>query len=82
MRTTVNIDDHLLAEAKSMAARSHRSLGAIIDDGIRALRAQHQDPQRPVERPELPVDGGSGFVAGIDLEDREQLADILGDNAC
>jgi predicted transcriptional regulator len=82
MRTTVNIDDNLLAEAKSLAARTHRPLGAIIDDGIRALRVQRQNGQQLAETIELPADGGSGFVAGVDLEDREQLAEILGDNSC
>jgi hypothetical protein len=79
MRTTVNIDSHLLAEAKIEAARTHRSLGAVIDDALRVLLVEHASH---IERESfsLPTDGRSGLRPGIDLEDKEQLADLLGDN--
>ena len=31
-------------------------------------------------RVELPTDGGSGLQPGVDLEDREAMAELLGDN--
>jgi Arc/MetJ family transcription regulator len=37
MRTTVNIDEHLLAEAKAEAARTKRSLGDVVDDALWVL---------------------------------------------
>jgi metal-responsive CopG/Arc/MetJ family transcriptional regulator len=35
MRTTVNIDDDLLAEIKVIAGRRHASLGEVVDDALR-----------------------------------------------
>ena len=37
MRTTINISDPLLAEAKLLAAKTNRSLGSIVDDALRIL---------------------------------------------
>lgn len=82
MRTTVNIDDHLLGLAKTAAARTHRSLGAVIEDGLRVLLTPRRGEPDVLEGPALPVDGGSGFVAGVDLENKDQLAELLGDNSC
>jgi hypothetical protein len=36
-RTTVRIDDQLLADAKALAAQQHRSLNALIEDALRGL---------------------------------------------
>jgi len=80
MRTTVNIDDHLLAEAKVAAARGHRSLGDVIDDALRvALTPRH--PSEPSRRAvELPVDGNGGLQPGVDLENGASLAAALEDD--
>ena len=78
MRTTESIDDHLLSEAKQIAARSHRSLGQVIDDALRRMLAETSGvASTPVT---LPVHGEGGLVPGVDLEDKEQLAQVLGDN--
>lgn len=79
MRTTVSIDDHLLAEAKAVAARTHRPIGAVIDDALRVLFTS-SSAERASGPVRLPTDGGSGLQPGIDLEDKEQLAEVLGDN--
>lgn len=79
MRTTVNVSDHLLAEAKALAAASHRTLGELVDDALRAHLARHQQ-LRETRRVELPTDGGSGLQPGVDLEDREAMAELLGEN--
>jgi len=76
----VNIDDELLAEAKIVAARGRRSLGTVIDDALRAmLSARGETGARG--RVVLPTDGGSGLQPGVDLEDKDALAELLGDNA-
>lgn len=75
MRTTVNIDEHLLEEARQLAARSRRSLGDVVDDALRTLL--NQRPAPPGGRARLPVFGGSGLRPGVDLEDKEALADLL-----
>lgn len=75
VRTTVNIDDSLLQTAREAAARSGRTLGAVVDDALRLLLAE-----RPRERAgsvQLPVYGGSGLQPGVDLEDSDALATLL-----
>jgi hypothetical protein len=56
MRTTLAIDDDVLAAAKSLAARQHKSLGEVISALARqALRpaGHHQEARNGV--PLLPV---------------------------
>lgn len=80
MRTTVNIDDHLLAEAKVLAAKTSRSLGAVIDDALRTmLRRNIEGSAR--EEFQLPTHGTGGMRPGVDLEDKEALAELMSDNA-
>lgn len=80
MRTTVNIDDHLLAEAKVLAARTSRSLGSILDDALRAMLHRDTGPKaRQVF--ELPTHGHGGLQPGVDLDDKDALAELIGDNA-
>lgn len=79
VRTTVNIDDHLLAEAKQLAARSHRPLGEILNDALRVLLVE-RPPRGRRGRVRLPVDGGSGLQRGVDLDDREAMAELVGEN--
>ena len=80
MRTTVNIDDHLLAEAKILAARTSRSLGSVMEDALRAmLRCDAEERGRSEFR--LPTHGSGGLQPGVDLQDKEALAELMGDNA-
>jgi hypothetical protein len=78
VRTTVNIDDHLLAGAKILAAREHRTLGEIIDDALRATLARVERPAR--FRVALPVSGDPNGRFLIDINDKQALAEALGDN--
>jgi plasmid stability protein len=78
MRTTVNIDDHLLAEAKVRAARHNRSLGDIIDD---ALRRQFSAAERSDTSIALPTYGTRSTRPLVDIDDRDAVAEALGDNA-
>lgn len=78
MRTTVNIDDSLLTEIKLISARSRRPLGDVIDDALRLMLAQRTSA--PHARVPLPTYGRGGLHAGVDLEDTEALAEVLGDN--
>ena len=77
MRTTVTIDDHVLAEAKALAARQHRTLGEIIDDSLRATLAEQVKPRQRVK---LPTFGQPGDKPLVDILDKEALAEVLGDN--
>lgn len=80
MRTTVNVDEHVLAEAKQLAARTHRPLGAVVDDALRRFMAD-LEASTEVSPVRLPVDHRQGWLRpGVDLDDKEALATMLGDN--
>lgn len=76
----VNIDDDLLAEVKQIAARGHRSIGSVLEDALRRMLADTTSAARPVEF-SLPSHGSGGLRPGVDLEDRERMAELLGANA-
>ena len=76
MRTTVRLDDDLLRQAKALAARTGRTLTAVIEDGLReALARQRKRQERP--RVALPTFKGKGLRPGVDLDDTAGLLDIL-----
>ncbi len=78
MRTTITIDDALLAEAKEVAARSGRTLGAVVEDALRESLARVRDVQRPDRRIELPVSQRTGGVLpGVDLHSNAALLDLM-----
>lgn len=78
MRTTVNLDDHLLTEIKIISARTRRPLGEVIDDALRLMLSTEKTGTP--RRVEFPTYGGGGLQPGVDLEDKEALAELLGDN--
>lgn len=82
MRTTVNIDARLLAEAKLIAAREHRTIGSVLEDALRKLIEHDAAPRSPGTdfvlhsfEPERP-----GLLPRVDLEDKELMAQLLGDD--
>lgn len=77
MRTTVSIDDHLLAEAKLIAARTHRTIGSVLEDALRKLL----DEQAPTsDQPfTLPDFSRGGVRPGVDLYDRDQIEELMAD---
>ena len=76
MRTTIRIDDSLLADAKALAARTHRSLNSVIEDAIRAALARSSDdsPGPPVR---LPTVSGHGLQPGVNLDDGAALRELM-----
>ncbi len=77
MRTTVNLDDHLLAQAKELAARSHRTLTSVLEDALReVLSRSGGEPRRG--RIRLPVsDRAPGVRPGVDLDSSAALLDLM-----
>ncbi len=76
MRTTIRIDDQLLARAKGVAAASRRTLTQVIEDALRESLAR-----RPAAGPREPFRmlgyKGSGLQPGINLDDSAALRDSL-----
>ncbi|MHB1230810.1 MAG: hypothetical protein ACYCY3_10950 [Halothiobacillus sp.] len=59
MRTTLDIDDGLLMQAKALAAKEHMSLTRLIEQGL-ALRLRARTMSLNVAVPVLPVYHGKG----------------------
>jgi len=78
MRTTLQLDDALIADAKVAAARSGRTLSQVIEDALRQALA----PRPPEGRREirLPTSPGSPR-AGVSLDDSAGLLDLMADPA-
>jgi hypothetical protein len=76
MRTTIRIDDALLAEAKSLAARTGRTLTAVIEDALREMvsRQKCADRRAPVR---LTTVGGQGVLPGVELDDSAALLELM-----
>ncbi len=69
MKTTLNIPDTLLCEAKAFAAQQRTTLTRLIEEGLR-LRLQpaptaQRTALRTIKLPTLPSKGGRGMHAGI-----------------
>jgi len=81
MRTTVRLDDALLAEAKSEAVRTGRTLTAVIEDALRASLARRGDdgPGKPSR--ELPTFAGRGLQPGVDLDSSASLLELMEERA-
>ena len=78
MRTTIRLDDHLLREAKDIAAQSGKTLTALVENALRETIARHrQRARRP--RVRLPTFKGQGLQPGVDLDDSAGLMDVMAD---
>jgi hypothetical protein len=76
MRTTINLDDDLLREAKRVAAAMDRSLSQLVEEALRERLARRQrQPKR--ERVSLPTFGGQGVRPGIDLRDWASVVEAM-----
>lgn len=76
MRTTVRLDDDLLRQTKTLAARTGRTLTAVIEDALRETLARHGSHPRPA-RVTLPTFKGKGLRPGVDLDDTAGLLDVM-----
>ncbi len=76
MRTTVRMDDRLLAEAKKYAADSGRTLTAVLEDALRETLARRRQRVKR-ERVRLKTVKGDGVRPGVDLDDSAALLDLM-----
>jgi hypothetical protein len=76
MRTTVRLDEHLLAEAKKFAAESGRTLTSVLEDALRdTLARRSAKPKRT--RVRLKTVKGDGLRPGDDLNDSAALLEAM-----
>jgi hypothetical protein len=76
MRTTIRLDDALLADAKALAVRSGRTLTAVIEDALRETLARSRSMSH--RREALPLSSHSGGLQpGVDLDDTSALLDLM-----
>ncbi|MCH7227505.1 hypothetical protein [Haloferula sp. A504] len=76
MRTTVNIPDALLKEARERSLSEGRTLGELVAEGLRMLLSRGPaDAPTPVEP--LPTYGGRGLQDGVDLDNNAALLDLM-----
>ncbi len=74
MRTTISVNDHLLASAKRRARQRGQSLGEVVED---ALRRELAEPTQG-EPPAVPIfRGGGGPLPGVDLTSNRALRETL-----
>lgn len=79
MRTTLDIDDNLLKQAKQLAAREHTSLTRLIEEGLAARLRSADRPASEASRVRLPVFAGrGGLQSGIkDARSHQAILDAL-----
>jgi hypothetical protein len=75
MRTTISIDDHLLARARQQARRRGQTLGQYVEE---ALRSELAGSGSMSPRPPVPVfTGGTGPRPGVDLTSNRAILEAL-----
>lgn len=81
MKTTLDINDSLLASAKALAARQQTTLTRLIEEGLQ-LRLRSSPPARLAGRRKLPVyKGRGGLVAGLNPLSNKAMLEAAGDDA-
>ena len=71
MRTTLNIDDDLINRVKEMAARTGRTITALVEDALAKEVAGETVGQAGFTLRWTPVEGVA--APGVDLSDRDAL---------
>lgn len=77
MRTTIRLPDDLIAKAKKLAADTHRTLTAVIEDALRGALARHHHSRRKTQPTRLITFRGTGLLPGVDLDDSAALLEVM-----
>ena len=75
MKTTIDIADSLMAEAKRYVAESGMTSCELVEDALRRTLDARSD-LRPYELPHMGVDG-QGVQPGIDEGDWSAIRDLI-----
>ena len=76
MRTTINLPDDLMAQIKKLAAASHSTVTALIEDALRESLARRHHSRRS-GRTTFPTHGKKGPLPGVELDDTGSLLDVM-----
>ena len=76
MRTTVRLDEKLLAEAKKVAVDTGRTFTQVVEDALRVALAQGRERKRG-KPTKLHTCGGNGLQPGVDLTNNAALQDLM-----
>jgi len=76
MRTTINLDDQLLKQAKAQAAASGVTLGRLIENAVRESLVRREILEKR-GRVRLITTQGTGTRPGIDLDHSQSLLEIV-----
>lgn len=81
MKTTLDINDSLLANAKALAAQQRTSLTRLIEEGLQ-LRLRSQRVSSKASKRKIPVfKGHGGLVAGLSPISNKAMLDAADDDA-
>ena len=79
MRTTIRIDDELYREVKARAARSGRTVAAVLEDAVR--RGLAPPERRTGGRYRVRATGKGGLQPGVDLSANVAVAEVMDEGA-
>ena len=82
MKTTLDLNDQLLASAKALAAQQRTTLTRVIEEGLQ-LRLRSKAPEGTSSSGRrLPVfEGRGGLLPGVEPTSNKALLAALGDDA-
>lgn len=81
MKTTLDINDTLLSNAKALAARQQTSLTRLIEEGLQLRLRSSQAASKQGKR-KIPVfKGRGGMVPGLDPSSNKAMLDAADDDA-
>lgn len=82
MKTTLDLDDRLVANAKVLAVQQRTSLTRLVEEGLQWRLRAPAAPAEAVLRQPLPVfRGGNGLVNGVNPCSNQSMRNALGDDA-
>ncbi len=77
MRTTINIEDGLLEEAKILARQRKNPLGVVLNDALRLGLLRVGERTAAKSNAPLKTFRGDGLQAGVDLRNSSELLDMM-----
>jgi hypothetical protein len=74
MKTTLNIDDTVMARLRQESARSGRTMSQLVEAGLRLLFQSGKRSAKPKLKPLPKFHGGKPLV---EIADRDALYDVM-----